>query len=95
MSNIEVLREWRARDRVVKPGVYSIPSDLSRIEARCCVADGSGKMVTEAKKETEPFRDPESRKEPAPENKSRGAAPESKAEVAGRRGRGDRTEPDA
>ena len=102
MTTITITSPWRARRRLLQPGVYSVPADLSALEARCCVADGAGSIMTEAVEIAEPFREPEEsageqldQKHPAPENKGRGAAPENKSKVERVRRSSNRTKPNA
>jgi hypothetical protein len=99
MTQISITSPWRARRRLFQPGVYLVPSELSALEARCCVADGAGSIVTEAVAIAEPFREPKKQveeqldqKQPAPENKGRGAAPENKSPVEDGDRRGDGAE---
>ena len=102
MTQINITSPWRARRRLFQPGVYSVPDDLSTLEARCCEADGAGQIVKEAEEIADPFREPEEpaeeqldQKQPAPENKGLGAAPENKSPLEDGGSSGDRAEPDA
>lgn len=69
-----IKRPWAGADRVMQPGEYSVPGDLSRLHARCCVLDGAGELVdgaaaTDGEVTFRGKRKPAS----APENKAGGA----------------------
>jgi hypothetical protein len=92
---ITISQPWRGRQRLFAPGTYSIPGEISRLEARCCEADACGLVeAVEVQKQPDPFR-PAPPKPFAPENKLRAPAPETKSEVETVRRRRKRAEPDA
>lgn len=88
MAIFEIKTAWSGKDQTFHPGRYRVPEQLSKSEARCARADGAGKYVSgpEAAREDATFP---GGKRPAPENKSRGAAPDNKSEV-GKLSPGDR-----
>jgi hypothetical protein len=77
MLKLKVSKSWPAPNRILKPGEYSIPSEVTKANAKACRADGCGEIIdTEAaKKAPEPFR------KVAPENKKLPGSPERKSKV--------------
>lgn len=90
----QVHKPFPGRRKVYQPGLYSVPEEMSAIEARCCASEGLGDYNTGvAKPAAEPFREPPA-KDFAPENKLRAKAPEAKSPVDGVRSGGDGAKPD-
>lgn len=90
-----IRKPFPGRRKIFQPGVYSVPDQLSVLEARCCASEGLGNYDTGvARPAAEPFREPPS-KDFAPENKLRAKAPETKSKVDGVRSGGDGAKPDA
>lgn len=89
----QVHKPFPGRRKVFQPGTYSVPDEMSAVEARCCASEGLGNYDTGVAKLVEPFREPPV-KDFAPENKLRAKAPEAKPKVDGVRGSSDGAKPD-
>lgn len=80
MKIFEITRAWAATHGTLHPGRYRVPDQLSKIEARCAIADGAGKFVSGQEDDDTGATFPGGKRS-APDNKSRGAAPDNKSEV--------------
>lgn len=89
MRAIKIMKRFPGRTRSYNPGLYLVPEEITKLEARMSVADGYGRAAEEGEQAevdrlVKDFRKRAGggeRKGPAPEDKQRGAAPENKLEV--------------
>lgn len=63
-----IAKDWAGPRGTMKPAEYAIPGEITKTHAKCCVADGAGRIIGE-----EPFPASERKRKPkaAPENKAR------------------------
>jgi len=82
MKKIKINRRWSGTKRAIGPGTFSIPEDISVMEARCCELDDAGYIFTEEAKKDKPApaaKGRARRKAESAENKQIGTAPENKS----------------